>query len=341
MDTVWKISSLFEGSVKSGAAIAPDCRESRRGAFLLKDGENQPVFRLSAVMRRLAAVCLVVWLWQAAFPLYAASSQPLVFSARCPAGGAAGERLFDAGMDYEYARKGVEQDFFRAERFYQQALDKGSARAALYLGRLYRQSYAGRPFYASRLRFQAALFEQAISMGCPDGYLFLAEAYQNGWGVKASLSTAWRLVKEGALRGSMPAMTAWGTNLYFENRYETGEQAQARRNEAKAWLEKAMRQGDGHAGYELALIYRVYEQDPKNAIRVLREGARLGNVDCLSMLAGIYRRGEDGQLKDEAYAETIETLRREIDVREAPRLIERFAKRLPPKQVLPYRAGMP
>lgn len=307
----------------------------------LTDGKKSPVFRQGMIVRRWAVLFLVFWLWQAAFPLYAASLQPLVFSAKCPAGGAAGERLFNAGMDYEYARKGIEQDFFLAERFYQQALDKGSARAALYLGRLYRQSYAGRPFYTPRLRFQTALFEQAISMGCPDGYLFLAEAYQNGWGVKTSLSTAWRLVKEGAMRGSMAAMTAWGTNLYFENRYEKSPQAHARRSEAKAWLEKAMRQGDGRAGYELAMIYRVYEQDPKNAIRALREGARLGNVDCLSMLAGIYRRGEDGQPKDEAYAQAAEALRREVDVREMPRPISQFAKRLPPRQVLPYRAGTP
>lgn len=307
----------------------------------LMDRQKSPVSRMGMIVRRCAAFGLAFWLWQTVFPLYAASLQPLVFSARCPAGGAAGERLFNAGMDYEYARKGVEQDFFRAEHFYQQALDKGSARAALYLGRLYRQSYTGRPFYTPRLRFQAALFEQAISMGCPDAYLFLAEAYQNGWGVKASLSTAWRLVKEGAMRGSMAAMTAWGANLYFENRYEKGLQAKARRSEAKAWLEKAMRQGDGRAGYELAMIYRVYEQDPKNTIRVLREGARLGNVDCLSMLAEIYRRGEDGQPKDEAYAQAADTLRREIDVREMPRPISRFARRLPQKQVLPYRAGMP
>ncbi|MCM1129954.1 MAG: hypothetical protein NC211_08500 [Alistipes senegalensis] len=307
----------------------------------LKDGKKTACFLPGALVFRGAAVVLSVWLCQAVFPLYAASSQPLVFSAKCPAGGAAGEKLFEAGMDYEYARKGIEQDFFRAERFYQQALDKGSARAALYLGRLYRQSYAGRPFYTPRLRFQAALFEYAISMGCPDAYLFLAEAYQNGWGVKASLLTAWQLVKEGAMKGSMAAMTAWGTNLYFENRFEKGEQAQAMRSEAKAWLEKALKQGDGQAGYELALIYRVYERDPKNAVRVLREGARLGNVDCLSMLAGIYRRGEDGQPKDEAYAEAADALRREIDVREAPRPVSQFSRRLPSRPVLPYRAGMP
>ena len=307
----------------------------------LTDGQKTSVFRMGMIVRRCAVFGFAFWLGQAIFPLYAASLQPLVFSAKCSAGGTAGEELFNVGMDYEYARKGVEQDFFRAERFYQQALDKGSARAALYLGRLYRQSYMGRPFYTPRLRFQAALFEQAISMGCPDGYLFLAEAYQNGWGVKASLSTAWHLVKEGAMRGSMAAMTAWGTNLYFENRYEKGAQAQAYRSEAKAWLEKAMRQGDGRAGYELARIYRVYEQDPKNAVRVLREGARLGNVDCLSMLAEIYRRGADGQPKDEAYAQAADALRREIDVRETPRLISRFAKRLPQRPVLPYRAGTP
>lgn len=272
---------------------------------------------------------------------HAASIQPIVLSAKCPTGGAAGERLFQEGMDYENARKDVEPDFFRAERLYEKALTRGNAKAALYLGRMYRHTFMKVPGYSPRLQFQVALFERAVSMGCPDGYLFLAEAYQNGWGVKRDMNTAWRLVKEGAEKGSMAAMTAWGTNLYFQNRYEKGEEAQTKREQAKAWLEKALRQGYGNAGHELAIIYRMYEYDPKNAIRVLREGARLGNVDCLYMLAGIYRRGEDGQPKDPAYADVADALRREIDVKEAPKPIGNFSKWLPARQVMPYRVSTP
>lgn len=244
-------------------------------------------------------------------------------------------------MDYENARKEREPDFFRAERLYEKALAQGNAKAALYLGRMYRQTFVKVPGYSPRLQFQAALFERAVSMGCPDGYLFLAQAYENGWGVKRDAGTAWELVKKGAEKGSMAAMTAWGTNLYFQNRYEKGPEADARRVEAKTWLEKALKQGDGNAGYELAVIYRVYEHDPDNAIRVLREGSRLGNVDCLHMLAGIYRRGEDGQPKDPAYADVADALRREIDVKETPRPIGNFSKWLPPRQVMPYRVGAP
>lgn len=277
----------------------------------------------------------------APYPALAASRQPMVFSPVCPAGGEAGEALFQEAQDYERGRKAVTPDFFRAERLYEEAIRKGNAKAALYLGRMYRQVFAGVPAYSARLQFQVGLFERAIEMGCPDGYWFLAEAYQNGWGVKASMATAWRLVREGAQKGSMAAMLAWGSNLYFENRYDKGEDAQAKRMEAKTWLEGALERGYGAAGYELAMIYRTYEQDPQNAIRVLREGARLGNVDCLYMLAGIYRRGEDGQPKDPAYADVADALRREIDVREAPGPIAHFSRWLPPKEVLPYGVGTP
>jgi len=271
----------------------------------------------------------------------AKSRQPVVFSAKCPAGGAEGEALFLEALGHENAGKGAEPDFFRAERLYEKALTKGNARAALYLGRMYRQVFSGLPAYTPRLQFQVALFEQAIAMGCPDGYLFLAEAYQNGWGVKADTATAWRLVREGAEKGSPAAMTALGANLYFENRYEKGEKAGAGRAEARAWLEKALKNGDGAAGRELAIIYRTYELDPQNAIRALREGARLGNVDCFYKLAGIYRNGEDGQPKDPVYADAVDALRRQIDVRALPAPVENFSGRLPPKKVLPYRVRTP
>ena len=290
------------------------------------------------------SVVLGLFLFCGAFvggEVVAASRQPLVFSAKCPTGGAGGENLFQEAMDYELARKEKEPDLFMAERLYEKALDKGNAKAALHLGRMYRMTLMKVPGYSPRLQFQAALFERAVSMGCPDGYLFLAEAYQNGWGVKRDVAAAWQMVKEGAQKGSMAAMTAWGTNLYFQNRYEKGPEADALRDEAKAWLEKALKQGYGTAGYELAKIFRMYEYDPANAIRVLREGARLGNVDCFYMLAGIYRRGEDGQPKDAAYADVADALRRDIDVKEMPKPISNFSKWLPQKQVLPYRVGTP
>lgn len=318
-----------------GTGVRPRRKGARENGTGFWGSAVRRVFALAALA--LAGFCVLPVLMAA----HAASRQPMVFSPKCPAGGAAGEALFERAQDYEYARKGVEPDFFEAERLYEKALARGNARAALYLGRLYRQAYGGVAFYSPRLEFQAALFERAIAMGCADGYLFLAEAYQNGWGVKADMAAAWRLVKTGAEKGSMAAMTAWGANLYFENRYEKGEKAAAKRAEAKRWLERALKRGYGDAGHELAVIYRMYEQDPENAIRVLREGARLGNVDCLHMLAGIYRNGEDGQPRDPAYAEAADALRREIDVREMPKPIAGFSQWLPPRKVLPYRVNAP
>lgn len=271
----------------------------------------------------------------------ATTLQPIVFSPQCNRGGNESESFFQQAVDIENARKDEQPDFFKAERLYEQALSKGNAKAALFLGRIYRQNYAKIPAYSARLQFQVGLFEQAIAMGCPDGYLFLAEAYQNGWGVKASLNTAWRLVKEGAEKGSMAAMTAWGSNLYFQNRFDKAELAQTQRAEGKAWLEKALKNGYGDAGHELAMIYRMYERDPKNAIRALREGARLGNVDCLYMLAGIYRRGEDGQPKDTVYADAADELRRGIDLTATPKPIGNFSRWLPAREVMPYQVNTP
>ena len=266
---------------------------------------------------------------------WAVSPQPIMHSPLCSTGGAEGEALFLEALSYENAGEGIGPNFFMAERLYEKALSKGNAKAALYLGKMYRIVFYKMPAYSSRMQFQIALFERAIEMGCPDGYLFLAEVHQNGWGVKADPALAWKLVRTAADKGSLAAMTAWGTNLYFENRFDDEPQARTNRREAKAWLERALKGGDGAAGLQLAIIYRVYEPNPARAIWALREGARRGDVNSLVMLATIYRYGEDGQPKDAEYAERADRLRRQIDVSIPPGPIDNFLQWLPPKRVMP------
>lgn len=277
------------------------------------------------------------------YPIFsqATSIQPIRHSPSCYLGNSESERLFEQGLDYEVGRKNVEVDLFKAERFYEKALRQGNPKAALYLGRIYRQGYMKVPGYSSRLKFQITLFEQAISMGCPDGYFYLAEAYQNGWGVHANMSTAWDFIRQGAQKGSLVCMTALGTNLYFENRFEKEPIAEEKRKEAKKWLEQALSRGYGAAGYELALIYRIYEHDPYNAIRTLRLAAKLGNLDAFYMLSDIYKNGQDGQEKDVAYASKIDALRQKINPLEFPFPIKNFDQQIPLKKVLPYQPQKP
>ena len=266
---------------------------------------------------------------------WAVSRQPIMHSPQCSTGGPEGEALFLEALRHENATEGTGPNFFMAERLYEKALNKGNAKAALYLGRMYRLAFYKMPAYGARMQFQIALFERAIEMGCPDGYLFLAEVHQNGWGVKENPDLAWRLVKRAAEKGSLSAMTAWGTNLYFENRFDNEPPARTRRQEAKAWLERALKGGDGAAGLQLAIIYRVYEPNPARAIWALREGAKRGDVNSLIMLATIYRYGEDGQPKDPEYANIVDELRRQIDVSVPPGPIDNFLQRLPPRRALP------
>ena len=265
---------------------------------------------------------------------WAVSPQPIMHSPLCSTGGAEGEAFFLEALRYESAAEGIGPDFFMAERLFEKALKKGNAKAALYLGRMYRIVFYKMPAYGPRMQFQIALFERAIEMGCPDGYLFLAEVHQNGWGVRADPALAWKLVRQAADKGSVSAMTEWGTNLYFENRFDNDPQAQAKRREAKAWLERALKSGDGAAGVQLANIYRIYEPDPARAIWALREGAKRGNVNSLLMLAKIYRFGEDGQPKDPEYAAVADKLRRQIDVSIPPKPIENFLQWLPPRRAV-------
>jgi hypothetical protein len=89
------------------------------------------------------------------------------------------------------------------------------------------------------------------------------------------------------------------------------------------------------AGYELSFIY-LHEKNYAKQIEFLRKGAKLGDAGCVFRLVYIYKYGEDGQIKDEAYGGRFLELYRQIDQEEPPKIIEDFDERFPPRPVVPY-----
>jgi TPR repeat protein len=292
-----------------------------------------------ALSARQLASCLFVLAWLV-FPAasFAWSRQPAPVSPQCPVGNDKAEALFQEGLDYDKGRKGKEVNVYRAAELYEQSLRQGNAKAALMLARDYFRSFSRMPVQIPRVDFHLHLIRHAVGMGCPEAYIFLAEAYQNGWGVKADTQKAWELIRLSAEQGAVSAMVAWGSNLHFAHRFDRTPEGKQKREEGKMWLKKALKMGYGYAGYELARIYSVHEQDAENQIRVLREGARLGNANCLFRLANIYRLGEDGQEKDLQYAGILDAIRARIDLDELPRPVPDFDRLLPPKKVRSYQS---
>lgn len=258
----------------------------------------------------------------------AAAEQTQRSSPECSGGGEEAEALFQMALNYNLGIRGMPRDIEKAIELYEKSLWMGNPKAAINLGTLYRT-----PPFAERLgrakdryRYMNALYQQAIKMGCPDGYYFLALSYYNGWGVGKSKKKCDEYMRIGAEAGSLAAMYGygrlWSDGACFE--------------EAKIWLHRALDGGLGLAGHQLSIIYSVVDKNYEKQIEVLREGARLGDQLCLFSLWGIYSLGKKGQPKDEAYAESFYRLYKQINEKEPPMVIEDFDKLCPPRPVVPY-----
>lgn len=252
--------------------------------------------------------------------------QPPFISAQCPTGGPEAEQLYQLGVDYHMARKGLPYDPQKAERLYDEAMQLGNAKAAINLAILYRQDYGNLPNESGRLIYHAELFQWAANEGCPEGLFALAEAYNWGWGVPMNQRKAKNLVQEAAEKGCLAAMVQYGETLYREGKEEEG----------KRWMHKSLDLGNGDAGAELAMRYEL-EYNSDGLINALRCGARLGSIQCLYRLGNIYHNGSYGQSKDEEYTKKIIELIESLDDKEYPRPILDFDERIPPKPVLPFK----
>jgi TPR repeat protein len=255
-----------------------------------------------------------------------ASMQPPFISQQCPTGGPEAEQLYQLGVDYHMARKGLPYNPQKAEQFYDEAMKLGNAKAAINLGILYRQDYANLPNRSGRLIYHAQLFQWAADKGCPEGLFALAEAYNWGWGVPMDQRKARKLVEEAAEKGCLGAMVQHGSILRDEGKKEEG----------KKWIKKSLEFGNGDAGEVLAMIYEL-ERDSEGLLDSLRKGAKLGSLSCIYQLSHIYYRGNVGQNIDEEYSKKMYDFYKTIDDKEYPKPIPDFDELFPPKPVLPFK----
>jgi TPR repeat protein len=251
----------------------------------------------------------------------ASPMQPLFISSQCPTGGPEAEKLFQLGVDYHKARKGRPYNLKTAEKFYNEAMKMGNAKAAINLGLMYRQND---PNETEGLNY-IERFEWAADQGCPEGFFALAEACDMGWGVPRNPEKAKRLMQKAAEEGCLAAMAQHGERLYREGKKEEGKQ----------WVQKSLELGNGDAGAVLSLIYHA-ERNSEKMIESLRSGGRLGSRGCINDLADIYYNGDYGQKKDEQYAQKMISLFESIDDKEYPQPIPDFDELIPPKPVEPY-----
>lgn len=252
--------------------------------------------------------------------------QPPFVSQQCPTGGSEAEQLYQLGVDYHIARKGMPYSPKKAEQFYDEAMKKGNAKAAINLGILYRQDYVNLPNESGRLKYHTQLFQWAADQGCPEGLFALAEAYSHGWGVPMNQNKARSLVQEAAEEGCLQAMVQYGEILRDDGHEREG----------KEWINKSLSLGNGDAGADLALIFQ-FEKDSNGIINSLREGSRMGSIKCMFHLSHIYYKGKFGQVIDDGYSKKIYDFYQAIDSKEYPKPIPDFDELFPPKSILPFK----
>jgi TPR repeat protein len=244
----------------------------------------------------------------------------------CTGGGKEADELFQTALNYHFGIRGLPRNIDKAIKFYEESLELGNPKAALNLGYLYRTEFSlDRKSEQERYNYMNALFEHAVKMGCPDGYYYLGESHANGWGVPKNLKKSDEYLLKGVEAGSLPAMVTYGLMLKGEGN----------REEAKQWLHMAMDGGFGKAADDLARIYWG-EKNYEKQIEILRQGAKLGDTMCLFTLREIYRRGENGQIKDEEYASCFRKLYEAIEENAPPPYIDNLDELCPPRPVIPY-----
>ena len=209
----------------------------------------------------------------------------MIASKATPTGGPEAEALFQKALNHHLGRKGSPYDPVAAKELYIMALKKGSAKAALNLGRLLKHKATLSCQRADDLGHMVKYFVQAAKMGSPDALYCLHEACSQGLGVPKDTAKADRLLEEAAHGGSPQAMVCLGLNCISGDRVEEG----------KVLLAKAVEQGHGDAGYHLALLHYAADGDVDAMIHYLQQGAEKGNQKCLRKLAMIYELGQYGQ----------------------------------------------
>ena len=252
----------------------------------------------------------------------------MYITAQTPTGGTEAECLFQQAVDCHIGRNGRDSDLKSAQKLYAKALKKGSPKAALNLGYLYKTDVNLQPDREKRHRYMLAFFHKAAQLGCPEGLFCLYEALERGQGIPRDHLKANKLLKKAALGGSVMAMARMGALHIIAGNAKEGI----------FWLNKALAEGNGDAAYELAVFEKNTNRDIAGMIGFLRKGARMSSIKCIRTLAFIYELGQFGQEPAPKYAEELFALQATIDPRYPPEEILNFDARFPPRKIKPLPA---
>ena len=108
----------------------------------------------------------------------------------------------------------------------------------------------------------------------PDAIYQIGMYYENGWGVTADITEAYRQYHLAAEKGHPKAQTTIGIELYNKGEY----------NQAVEWFEKSAEQGFADAQYYMARCYHNghgVEQNYEEEAAYYQKAARQGHTDAL------------------------------------------------------------
>ena len=118
---------------------------------------------------------------------------------------------YQMGENYYYGQNGVEQDYGKAHKYYEQGATKGNVQSLFYLGVLYERGYGVKQDYAKARNY----YEQAAEGGITEATYNLGVFYENGYGVKQDYAKAREYYEQAATKGSVEALCK--LSLYYKD----------------------------------------------------------------------------------------------------------------------------
>lgn len=254
------------------------------------------------------------------------AQQMPILSKACPVGTKEAQELFQTGMLIRSGKGDEKKNPQLAEEYFEMAIVKGSAQAAIALGSMYRYDFAKKHPKSVCEKQAKAMYTLATELGCPDGYAFLAELHDKGR--KKERDAALEEAKQAADADSPKGVEVYGRLLAeYKKDVDSG----------RIWLKRAIELGNGDAGMPLADTY-AREKDIGGIIMSLRAGAAQGSKQCLQVLTAIFADGHYGQDKDAYHASCYRKLEKAIDEYATPHPIANLEKLCPRKKFLmPFR----
>ncbi|NLC23621.1 MAG: sel1 repeat family protein, partial [Oxalobacter sp.] len=179
-------------------------------------------------------VLLCVTLFSLTVPVVA--QQMPILSKACPVGTKEAQALFQTGMLIRSGKGSEKKNPQLAEEYFEMAIVKGSAQAAIALGDMYRYDFAKKHPKAVREKQSKAMYTLATELGCPDASAFLAEYHNKEMGVKKDPEKALELAKQAADADSPKGMEVYG-RLIAEYKKDV--------DSGRIWLKRAIEMGNG------------------------------------------------------------------------------------------------